>query len=96
MPRVKVTRNYQVTIPSEVRSELGIREGDYLEVQVSEEGYVIMKKVRRVRKILKSGRKLTIDEIDEIMERGRRETLEGRDRHQRPHLRHVRGLHTSR
>ncbi len=75
MPRVKVTRNYQVTIPAEVRKELGIREGDYLEVYISKEGCIVMKKVRRVRKTLRSGRKLTIEEIDEIMERGRRETF---------------------
>ncbi len=75
MPRVKVTRNYQVTIPAEVRNELGIREGDYLEVYVSEEGHIVMKKVKRVRKTLRSGRKLTIEEIDEVIERGRRETF---------------------
>ncbi|MDK2372660.1 MAG: AbrB/MazE/SpoVT family DNA-binding domain-containing protein [Candidatus Korarchaeota archaeon] len=75
MPRVKVTRNYQVTIPAEVRNELGIREGDYLEVYVSEEGHIVMKKVRRARKTLRSGRKLTIEEIDEVIERGRRETF---------------------
>ncbi len=75
MARVKVTRNYQVTIPAEVRDNLGIKEGDYLEVYVSEEGYIIMKKVKRTRRTLKSGRKLTVDEIDEIIEKGRRETF---------------------
>ncbi len=75
MPRVKVTRNYQVTIPSEIREELGIREGDYLEVYVDSEGRIIMKRVERARKTLRSGRKLIIEEIEEIIERGRREAF---------------------
>jgi len=39
--RVKVTRNYQVTIPAEIRSRLGIREGDYVEVTFDEKNGVI-------------------------------------------------------
>jgi len=34
MERVKVTRNYQVTIPASIRNRLGIREGDILEFLV--------------------------------------------------------------
>lgn len=34
-----------------------------------------MKKVRKVRKTLKSGRKFKIEEIGELVERGRRETF---------------------
>ncbi len=37
---VKVTRNGQITIPAEVRGELGIKEGDYMEVTLK--GGVIM------------------------------------------------------
>ena len=33
---VKVTRNGQITIPAEVRKELGIEEGDYMEVTLKE------------------------------------------------------------
>jgi len=32
MTRVKITRNYQVTIPREIREKVRLREGDYLEV----------------------------------------------------------------
>lgn len=42
MPRVKVTRKYQVTIPAEIRKPLGIRVGDTLEV-LGEGGRVILR-----------------------------------------------------
>jgi len=34
LAKVKVTRNYQVTIPEAVRKRLGIREGDYVSIEV--------------------------------------------------------------
>ena len=79
MPRVKVTRNFQVTIPAEVRAKLGIKEGDLMEVYTDDKGRIVMEKVKKRRKTLKSGRKLTIEEINSIIERGRRETFEGGD-----------------
>ncbi|MFP3237069.1 MAG: AbrB/MazE/SpoVT family DNA-binding domain-containing protein, partial [Vulcanisaeta sp.] len=47
--RVKVTRNYQVTIPAEIRSRLGIREGDYVEVTFDEKNGVIIIKPYRIK-----------------------------------------------
>ncbi len=41
---VKVTRKYQVTLPKEVREELGIRIGDFLRIRV-EDGKVILEPV---------------------------------------------------
>lgn len=38
MALVKVVRNGQVTIPKEIREMLGIKEGDYLEVEPAEAG----------------------------------------------------------
>jgi AbrB family looped-hinge helix DNA binding protein len=38
MPLVKVVRNGQVTIPKEIREKLGIKEGDFLEVQPTDQG----------------------------------------------------------
>jgi AbrB family looped-hinge helix DNA binding protein len=38
MPLVKVVRNGQVTIPKAIREQLGIKEGDLLEVEPSESG----------------------------------------------------------
>ncbi|PSO03975.1 AbrB family transcriptional regulator [Candidatus Marsarchaeota G2 archaeon ECH_B_SAG-G06] len=40
---VKVTRNYQVTIPAEVRDKLGIRVGDKVLVSVEGDSVVIHK-----------------------------------------------------
>ena len=71
MLKVKVTRNYQVTIPAEVRNKAGIKEGDLLEVRW-EEGKIVMEKAKKERKRLKAGRRLTIEEIDFLIERGMR------------------------
>jgi len=67
--RVKVTRNYQVTIPASIRNRLGIHEGDILEFYV-EEDRIVIKKVLTVRPRIKLGRKLTIEEIERDIERG--------------------------
>ena len=45
MTRVKVTRNYQITIPESIRRELGIKEGDYVSIEASGEGEAVMKRV---------------------------------------------------
>lgn len=45
MPLVKVVRNGQVTIPKEIREKLGIKEGDFLEVEPSETGVSFSLKV---------------------------------------------------
>jgi AbrB family looped-hinge helix DNA binding protein len=44
MPLVKVVRNGQITLPKALRTALGIREGDLLEVKLSKEGMVIKPK----------------------------------------------------
>jgi AbrB family looped-hinge helix DNA binding protein len=71
--RVKVTRNYQVTIPASIRNKLGIHEGDILEFYV-EEDRIVIKKVTTVRPRIKLGRKLTIEEIERDIERGLNES----------------------
>ncbi|MFP3260876.1 MAG: AbrB/MazE/SpoVT family DNA-binding domain-containing protein [Sulfolobus sp.] len=73
MERVKVTRNYQVTIPASIRNKLGIHEGDILEFYV-EEDRIVIKKVSTVRPRIKLGRKLTIEEIERDIERGLNES----------------------
>lgn len=45
MPIVKVTRNFQVTIPLEVRERLGIEKGDILEAVVQEKAVLFKPKV---------------------------------------------------
>ena len=73
MERVKVTRNYQVTIPVSIRNRLGIHEGDILEFYV-EEDRIVIKKVLTVRPRIKLGKKLTIEEIERDIERGLNES----------------------
>jgi len=41
MPLVKVIRNGQITLPKELRTALGIREGDLLEVKMTKSGMII-------------------------------------------------------
>ncbi|MEM0494139.1 MAG: AbrB/MazE/SpoVT family DNA-binding domain-containing protein [Thermofilum sp.] len=77
MSKVKVTRSYQVTLPKDVREAVGIEVGDYLEVYVDERGRIVMEKVRRNRLRLSSGRKLTPEEIDDVIVRGLGEALAG-------------------
>jgi len=45
---VKVTRKGQTTIPVEVRQKLGIKEGDKLLVEATEQGQVLFKPIRKL------------------------------------------------
>ncbi|MBP1357367.1 MAG: AbrB/MazE/SpoVT family DNA-binding domain-containing protein [Sulfolobus sp.] len=69
MDRVKVTRNYQVTIPSWVRERLSIKEGDVLEVELRGDE-IVFKKPKDERPRLKLGRKLTLEDIEKAIESG--------------------------
>ena len=75
MVKVKINRRYRVTLPKEVREAVGIKEGDYLDVYVDEIGRIIMEKSKRERTRLISGRKLTPEEIKELIARGLSEAL---------------------
>ncbi|RLG40147.1 MAG: AbrB family transcriptional regulator [Thermoproteota archaeon] len=69
--KVKVTRNYQVTIPSEVRELLGIKVGSYIRFVIDPSTRrVYIEKASTERKRLRLGRKLDPNEIDKIIERG--------------------------
>ncbi len=72
--KVKVTRSYQVTIPAEVREELGIRVGDRLVVKV-EEGKIVLEKEKAVLPTFRVGRKVTLKDIEEAVVRGLAENL---------------------
>ncbi|MCI2414701.1 MAG: AbrB/MazE/SpoVT family DNA-binding domain-containing protein [Candidatus Aramenus sp.] len=74
MERVKVTRNYQITIPSSVRETLGIREGDILEVAV-EGDHIVVRKVISKRPRIRLQKPLSIEYVNESIERGMRESL---------------------
>jgi len=44
MPTTKVTRHGQITLPASVRKQLGIEEGDLVEIEVEDERAVLMPK----------------------------------------------------
>ncbi len=66
---VKVTRNYQVTIPAGVRERAGIREGDLVEVSYDErEGVVKIAPVRRKRLTIRLGKSISVEEMERAVE----------------------------
>ncbi|GAB6946165.1 AbrB/MazE/SpoVT family DNA-binding domain-containing protein [Vulcanisaeta sp. JCM 16161] len=75
---VKVTRNYQVTIPASVRERLGIRVGDLLSVEVDGDRIVLRKVVQEL-PMIKLGRELTVDDIDRLIEEGLMRNARGGD-----------------
>ena len=69
--KVKVTRNYQVTIPSEVRELLGIKVGSYIKFIIDPDTKrVYIERAITERKRLRLGKRLDPEEIDRIIERG--------------------------
>lgn len=75
MVRVKITRNFQVTIPASVRSKLGLKEGEEVDVHLDEGGRILIERLSKRRRVLKAGRKLLPDEIEEIIEKGLAESI---------------------
>ena len=75
---VKVTRNFQVTIPASIRERLGIRVGDLLSVEVDGDR-IILKKVVQEIPTIRLGRELTIDDIDRLIEEGLMKNARGSD-----------------
>ena len=75
MVRVKVTRNYQITIPASVREAVGLKIGEYVEVYVDEEGRIVVERARAARRTLRAGRRLYPEEIEELVARGLRRSL---------------------
>ena len=74
MSVTKVTRNYQITIPAEIRKALGIREGDLLEVRI-EGDRIVLQRFKRRRKRLKLGKNMTPEEIEKSIEEGMSECM---------------------
>jgi len=71
--RVKVTRNFQVTIPAEIRSALGIREGDLLEVRL-EGGRIVIEKVELELPRIRLGISVTTEEVERLIQEGAEES----------------------
>ncbi len=47
---VKVTRNRQITIPAEISKALGIKEGDLVDVSISD-GKIVIRKIKSVEEL---------------------------------------------
>ncbi|MFZ8838466.1 MAG: AbrB/MazE/SpoVT family DNA-binding domain-containing protein [Pyrobaculum sp.] len=69
MAVVRVSRNYQITIPAEVRRRLGIKVGDRVLVEVEGDKIVIRKAAGGLPRI-RLGLRLTPEEIDRLVEEG--------------------------
>ena len=63
MAKVKVTRNYQVTIPEDVRRELGIEEGDFVSIETLNKTLAVLKRVIPVEDLAGAWD----EEMDEVM-----------------------------
>lgn len=72
MPTSKVNRNFQVTIPKDVRRKAGIERGDTVMVQYDEEEdkVLVTPPKRGKRKTWVLGKRLRVDEIEAGIERG--------------------------
>jgi len=67
---VKVTRNYQVTIPSNIRLKADIKEGSLVKVVYDEkEGVIKLIPFKRKRLTIRLERKITVEEIEETIEK---------------------------
>jgi len=66
---VKVTRNYQITIPAVIRDKIGLKEGDVVKVIYDEqEGVIKILPIKRRRTTIKIGRSISVEEIEDAVE----------------------------
>jgi len=72
MPTTKVTRNYQITIPADIRARTNVEKGDVVVMEYLEEEGVIKITVPRKgeRKTRKLGKSLSVEDIERSVERG--------------------------
>jgi len=75
MSRTKVTSKFQLTIPKDIRQQIDLRPGEVVEVQVDDEGVIIIKRFRRIKDPLgvligrtASPRHVGIEELEEKAE----------------------------
>jgi len=66
---VKVTRNFQVTIPAVIRDKIGLKEGGIVKVIYGErEGVIKIVPIKRKRTTIKLGKSISVEEIEEAIE----------------------------
>jgi AbrB family looped-hinge helix DNA binding protein len=75
MPKTKVTEKFQVTIPKEVREEVGLKPGEIVMVERVSDEEILMKRFRRVKDPLKLlvgktsfPRRIQVEELEEKAE----------------------------
>ena len=78
MPITKVTRNYQITIPAEIRKALGIKQGEYLTVELRGDEIVI-KRAKKKWKTYRLSRKYSLEEMERMIEESIEEALTWED-----------------
>ncbi len=67
---VKVTRNYQETIPAGIRERLEIKVGDLLSVEIDGDRIILRTVVQEIPIIRLDGGELTINDIEGFIEEG--------------------------
>ena len=77
MPTTKVTRNYQVTIPADIRSKAAVERGDVLQVDYDESSGTIriVPPRRGARKVARLGRRIGLKDIEDAIAEGMRQSL---------------------
>jgi len=77
MPTTKVTRNYQVTIPADVRTKAAVGRGDVLQIEYEESSGTIrlLPPRKGERKTTRLGRKIGLKDIEAAIATGMRESL---------------------
>lgn len=75
MPRTRVTSKFQLTIPKEVREEVGLKPGEVVTVESVSEEEIVVRRFRRVKEPLRvlvgkkvSSRHVPIEELEEKAE----------------------------
>ncbi|HDD64135.1 MAG: AbrB family transcriptional regulator [Thermoprotei archaeon] len=76
MKRVKVVRNYQITIPSEIRKAIGIEVGDVLLINVVD-NKIILEKVKDDLPTFKVGKRIEEKDIEEALLKGLKRSIVG-------------------
>jgi AbrB family looped-hinge helix DNA binding protein len=67
--RVKVTRNFQLTIPTGIREKLNLKEGEFVDVSYDENAKVIIiRPYRQKWTTVKLNRRITEEEINRTVE----------------------------
>ncbi len=75
MSRTKVTSKFQLTIPKEIREQIGLKAGEVVEVQILHDEGIIIKRFGRVKNPLKvligevpSKHHISVEEFEEKAE----------------------------